>query len=95
MVKFIKLKKGSAHEYFNVSNIVGMEKGISGFISNIALIYETTKSSVIKLNFFGQNLRFGDYIIEAVMNANSSSHTNNVYNPEITQGTQPTIGSIS
>ena len=94
MVKFIKLKNGSAHEYFNVSNIVGVTKGLYGSYNQTILRYETTKSQQYTITAFADKA-IGDYIIEAVMNANSSSHTNNVYNPEITQGTQPAIGSIT
>ena len=94
MAKFIKLKNGSAHEYFNVSSVVGVTKSLTLLLNRTTLRYETTKSQQYTITAFF-NRFIGDYIIEAVMNANSSSHTNNVYNPEITQGTQPAIGSIT
>ena len=94
MVKFIKLKNVSVHEYLNVSSVVGVTKGLYGFFNQTILRYETTKSQQYTITAFPDKL-IGDYIIEAVMNANSSSHTSNVYYPEITQGTQPTIGSIT
>ena len=89
MAKFIKLKNGSAHEYFNVSSVIGITKRLSSNSQTI-LHYETTESAEYNLiSEAGSSI--GNYIIEAVMNANSSSHTSNVYYPEKTQGTQPSI----
>lgn len=97
MVKFIKVNVGSPfkHEYFNVSSVIGVRKALTGFISQTTLLYETTKSPAYTLNSFEGGSNIGDYIIEAAMNANSSSHTSNVYYPEITQGTQPSVANIT
>lgn len=94
MVKFIKVNVNSAHEYFNVSGVIGVRKNLTGFASQITLLYETTKSPTYTLTSFQGGSNIGDYIIEAAMNANSSSHTSNVYYPEITQGTQPSVSTI-
>ena len=95
MVKFIKLKVNSRHEYFNASGIIGVTKSLVGGLTGAILRYETNKSPAYTLIAYGGGSIMGDYIIEAVMNANSSSHTSNVYYPEITQGTQPSIDNVS
>tara|TARA_R110002073_G_scaffold263493_1_gene426579 strand:- start:612 stop:899 length:288 start_codon:yes stop_codon:yes gene_type:complete len=95
MVKFIKVNVNSAHEYFNVSSVIGVRKNLTGFASQAIILYETTKSPAYTLLAFEGGSTIGDYIIEAVMNANSSSHTSNVYYPEITQGTQPSVANIT
>jgi len=95
MAKFMKVVVGSTHEYFNTNNIVGTEKQLSQFLSQIELVYPSVRSSSYKLQLFSAPSNIGDYFNQAIMNANSSSHTNNVYDPELTQGKQPTVSNVS
>ena len=95
MVKFIKIVNAGTHEYYNANNIVAIAKLITNGLTQTTIYYDSTKSKQYNFTTYGQNLDVGDYIIEAIMNANSSSHTNNVYYPEITQGEQPSIDSVA
>jgi hypothetical protein len=95
MVKFIKLDIAGINEYYNANNIVAIDKKMTGTTTQTFIYYDSSRSSQYTFNTFVQNLDVSNYIIEAIMNANSSSHTNNVYYPEITQGKQPSIDSAS
>jgi len=95
MAKFIKLVvTDTIHEYFNTNNIIATEKTQGQFLNQLAIFYPTTFSPSYKINSFTADSPLLDYIIKGINAANSSSHTNNVYDPQKTQGLQVRIDNI-
>lgn len=91
----MKVVNGSTHEYFNTNNILGTEQTIASTFVQLELVYPSLRSNSYKLQAFSVPSNVANYFNEAIMNANSSSHTNNVYDPELTQGKQPTVNNIN
>jgi len=94
MTKFMKIEVNGSYEYFNTSNILATEKAYINGVTQVEIMYSSIKNPGFKLQEFGTSGKSPDYLVEAIMASNSTSHTSNVYIPELKQGSQPRIDNI-
>lgn len=95
MTKFMKIVVNGATEYFNVSNIISTEKTYVSGVTQLEIMYDSVRLPNFKFQQFFTAGKAPSYLVEAISIANSSSHTNNVYNPELRQGSQPIINNVT
>lgn len=95
MTKFMQINVLGEHTYLNTNRIICTESNISNILCGLELVYSSVRNNNFKLqSYTSYNAKFMQYFVEAISNSNSSSHTNNIYKPELTQGNQPTINAI-
>lgn len=91
----MKVIVGGEHVYFNTNRIICTESTVSQFLCSLELVYSSVRNNNFKIqSFTSYNTEFMQYFIQAISNSNSKSHTKNIYKPELSQGTQPTVNSI-
>jgi hypothetical protein len=95
MTKFMKIVVNGASEYFNASNITSIEKSLPSGVTQIEVMYSSLRTPNFKIQQFATAGKAPSYIVDAINRANSTSHTDNVYIPELRQGAQPIIDNVT
>lgn len=96
MVKFIKLDIIGKVWYINATSAITVLSDSTGkFLTRVDFKYSTNPNNTIRLSRFGGAYTLYSYLLEAHTNAISSSANSPIYDPAITQGTQPTLNSIT
>ena len=94
MVKFIKIDILGDIYYLNATSAMSLINTITNeFLTRVVFKYSSTPNNVNQIDSYGITSIY-DYILEAYTNAISSSANHPIYDPAITQGTQPLLNAI-
>jgi hypothetical protein len=96
MVKFIKFDIAGKVWYINATEANTVLNTTTGeFLTRVVFKYSANPNNTITLSAFSGAYTLYSYILEAYRNAISSSANSPIYDPTITQGTQPTLNLIT
>jgi|TARA_B110001469_G_C9628405_1_gene313940 hypothetical protein len=96
MVKFIKFDIAGKVWYINATaanTVLNTQNG--PYLTRVVFKYSANPNNTIKLDNYSGAYTIYSYILEAYRNAISSSANSPIYDPTITQGTQPTLNQIT
>tara|TARA_R110000803_G_scaffold209128_1_gene278394 strand:- start:609 stop:899 length:291 start_codon:yes stop_codon:yes gene_type:complete len=96
MVKFIKFDVAGKVWYINATAANAVLNTVTGaYLTRVSFKYSSNPNNTIRLSSFSGAYNLYSYILKAYSNAISSSANSPIYDPTITQGTQPTLNTVT
>lgn len=96
MVKFIKFDVLGKVWYINATAANAVLNTITGqYLIRVVFKYSANPNNTIAVDSYSGDYNLYSYILKAYRNAISSSANSPIYDPTITQGTQPTLNNLT